>query len=90
VSPVKYELAFYIPQDDILHSQYRENLKSYTVSSVSVSCGGVRLGPLLAYCTKTPMMDNDECGAIGRQNGRRNRSARRKPDRATLSITNPT
>jgi hypothetical protein len=29
VSPVKYELAFYIPQDDILHSQYRENLKSY-------------------------------------------------------------
>jgi hypothetical protein len=29
VSPVKYELGFYIPEDDILHSQRRENLKSY-------------------------------------------------------------
>jgi hypothetical protein len=29
VSPVKYELGFYIPQDDILHSHRRENLKPY-------------------------------------------------------------
>jgi hypothetical protein len=29
VSPVKYELGVYIPQDDILHSHRRENLKSY-------------------------------------------------------------
>jgi hypothetical protein len=29
VSPVKYELGFYIPQDDILHSHRCENLKSY-------------------------------------------------------------
>jgi hypothetical protein len=29
VSPVKYELGFYIPDDDILHSHCRENLKSY-------------------------------------------------------------
>jgi hypothetical protein len=29
VSPVKYELGFYIPEDDILHSYRRENLKSY-------------------------------------------------------------
>jgi hypothetical protein len=29
VSPVKYELGFYIPEDDILHSHSRENLKSY-------------------------------------------------------------
>jgi hypothetical protein len=29
VSPVKYELGFYISEDDILHSHYRENLKSY-------------------------------------------------------------
>jgi hypothetical protein len=28
VSPVKYELGFYIPEDD-LHSHRRENLKSY-------------------------------------------------------------
>jgi hypothetical protein len=29
VSPVKYELGFYIPEDDILHSHCRENLKYY-------------------------------------------------------------
>jgi hypothetical protein len=28
VSPVKYELGFYIPEDDILHSDRRESLKS--------------------------------------------------------------
>jgi hypothetical protein len=29
VSPVKYELGFYIPDDDILHSDRREYLRSY-------------------------------------------------------------
>jgi hypothetical protein len=29
VSPVRYELGFYIQEDDILHSNRRENLKSY-------------------------------------------------------------
>jgi hypothetical protein len=29
MSPVKYEQGFYIPEDDILHSHRRENLKSY-------------------------------------------------------------
>jgi hypothetical protein len=29
VSPVKYELGFYIPEDGILHSHHSENLKSY-------------------------------------------------------------
>jgi hypothetical protein len=29
VSPVKYELGFYIPEDGILNSHRRENLKSY-------------------------------------------------------------
>jgi hypothetical protein len=29
VSPVKYKQAFYIPEDDILHSLRREDLKSY-------------------------------------------------------------
>jgi hypothetical protein len=28
---VRYELGFYIPDDGILHSHRRENLKSYTV-----------------------------------------------------------
>jgi hypothetical protein len=27
--PLNYELAFYIPEDGILHSRRRENLKSY-------------------------------------------------------------
>jgi hypothetical protein len=29
VFPVKYGMGFYIPEDDILHSDRRENLKSY-------------------------------------------------------------
>jgi hypothetical protein len=29
MSPVRYELGFYIPEYDILHSHCRENLKSY-------------------------------------------------------------
>jgi hypothetical protein len=29
VSPVKYELGFYIQEDEILRSQCRENIKSY-------------------------------------------------------------
>jgi hypothetical protein len=29
VSPVKYELGVYTPEDDILHSHCPENLKSY-------------------------------------------------------------
>jgi hypothetical protein len=30
VSPVKYDLGVYIPEDGILRSHRRENLKSYT------------------------------------------------------------
>jgi hypothetical protein len=29
VSPVKYEMGFYMPEDAILHSHRRENLRSY-------------------------------------------------------------
>jgi hypothetical protein len=29
VSPVKYELGYYIPEHDILHSHRRDKLKSY-------------------------------------------------------------
>jgi hypothetical protein len=31
---VKYELGFYIPEDAILHSHRRENLKSYNSSDM--------------------------------------------------------
>jgi hypothetical protein len=34
VSPVKYELGFYIPEDGILHSHRREHLRSYRKYSV--------------------------------------------------------
>jgi hypothetical protein len=32
VSPVRYELGFYIPEDGILHSLRSGNLKSYLAS----------------------------------------------------------
>jgi hypothetical protein len=35
VSPVRYELGLYIPEDGILHSHRHENLKSFFVVSVS-------------------------------------------------------
>jgi hypothetical protein len=35
VSPMKYEVGFYIPEDDILHSHHRENLQSY---ELNVAC----------------------------------------------------
>jgi hypothetical protein len=35
VSPVKYELGFYITGDGILHSHCRETHKSYTITSLS-------------------------------------------------------
>jgi hypothetical protein len=31
MSPVRYELGFYIPEDDTLHSHRRANLKSDTI-----------------------------------------------------------
>jgi hypothetical protein len=37
VSPVKYELGFYIPKDAILHIDRRENLKSDNETDHSVS-----------------------------------------------------
>jgi hypothetical protein len=42
VSPVRYELGFYIPEDGILHSHRRENLKSYNQFFV---CFGGMKGP---------------------------------------------
>jgi hypothetical protein len=30
VSPVRYEVGFYVPEDGILHSLVREHLSSYT------------------------------------------------------------
>jgi hypothetical protein len=33
VSPVKYRLGFYIPEDTILHSYRRENFKCYNIEN---------------------------------------------------------
>jgi hypothetical protein len=33
---VKYEKGFYIPEDDILHSYRRANLKSYKQNAIQV------------------------------------------------------
>jgi hypothetical protein len=51
VSPVKYELGFYIPEDAILHSDRRENLKSspYGLPPVVYRTGSVTL-PSLQQC----------------------------------------
>jgi hypothetical protein len=43
VSPVRYELGFHIPEDDILHSHCRENLKPYVAKQISENSGS-------AYC----------------------------------------
>jgi hypothetical protein len=37
---VKYELGFYIPEDDILHSHRRENFKSYILLFVACDLKG--------------------------------------------------
>jgi hypothetical protein len=38
VSSVRYELGFYIPENGILHSHRRENLKSYKHLSTLLLC----------------------------------------------------
>jgi hypothetical protein len=35
MSPVRYELGFYTPEDGILHSHRREHLKSYMLKPIS-------------------------------------------------------
>jgi hypothetical protein len=42
VSPVKYELGFYIPEDDILHSHCRENVKLYMLLFVCYGGNSVK------------------------------------------------
>jgi hypothetical protein len=44
MSPVKYELGFYIPEDTILHSHSREILKSY-IEVMSLWIAGTNIPP---------------------------------------------
>jgi hypothetical protein len=43
--PVKYELGFYIPGEDILHSHRRENLKSYIALTGLILSRGHNVSP---------------------------------------------
>jgi hypothetical protein len=36
MSPMKYELGFHIPENDILHSHRREYLKSYITTGLAL------------------------------------------------------
>jgi hypothetical protein len=52
--PVRYELGFYIPEDGILHSHRRENLKSFTEISDLKIMEGIHFKPItLIYDDKT-------------------------------------
>jgi hypothetical protein len=48
MSPVGYELGFYIPEDDILHSHLRENLKSYV--GLCLAAYRTPIDTILALC----------------------------------------
>jgi hypothetical protein len=48
VSPVRHELGFYIPEDDILHSHRRENLKS--------NLGSVYISRILQWKTRSNLL----------------------------------
>jgi hypothetical protein len=53
VSPVRYELGSYIPEEDILHSHSRENLKFYD-SAIIRRCNMQRFN--LKVCTVKPVL----------------------------------
>jgi hypothetical protein len=46
VSPVKYELRFYIPEDDILHTLRSGNLKSYEAVPIKRLWRSIRVLPV--------------------------------------------
>jgi hypothetical protein len=46
VSPVRYELDFYIPEEDILHSHRHENLKSYIALTGSALYRRLNVSPV--------------------------------------------
>jgi hypothetical protein len=52
VSPVRYELGFYIPEDGILHSHHRENLKAYEA----------KMYLLALPCVLTCILQLESCG----------------------------
>jgi hypothetical protein len=53
VSPVKYELGYYTPEDDILHSNRRENFKPYKVELLSGCSNTDKSVPCFLYISPT-------------------------------------
>jgi hypothetical protein len=66
VSPVKYEMGFYIPEDDILHSHRRENLKSYINCVWGLNCSSFSKGTvkIVGILSKTTGINNS-CAFCG-------------------------
>jgi hypothetical protein len=53
VSPVRYELDVYVPEDGILHSHRHENLKSYRALNGELA--------LNSYGTQSTYLSRDSC-----------------------------
>jgi hypothetical protein len=89
VPPVKYERGFYIPEDDILHSPRRENLKSYTgekclpVPEIQAesSCSTRSLVCLVSVIQVTAVAASSPTPARTVDNGARRRAAQRADTR---------
>jgi hypothetical protein len=61
------------PEDTIIHSHRRENLKSYTASYfVGLWWDWAHLvrGPLVAILYQPRIKDDDDCGAVGGMTGK--------------------
>jgi hypothetical protein len=61
VSPLRYELCFYIPEDDILHSHRRENLKPYTYTAMLLP---VVLKPTSSDPTESSYLPLRSCAVV--------------------------
>jgi hypothetical protein len=61
VSPVKYELGSYIPEDEILHSHCRENLKSYLEAKECNSCSSPFIACLHYPATRLTKLGSSLC-----------------------------
>jgi hypothetical protein len=50
MSSLRYDLVFYIPEDPILHSDRRENLKSYLIQYMNFSPVGKMIRNIYTIC----------------------------------------
>jgi hypothetical protein len=89
VSPVKYGLGFYIPQDDVLHSHCREKLKSYMGSPLFLltpSCNWKELLLLVVVVVVVVVLATSRPNRFSRQCGILNISQTYRPSRPVRAI----